>query len=208
MTTSGRFRLTALFYATSVTASAVAAFGGVGGLLLAFMVLAYWLMVFVSAEPGRMALVLLGLLVIGCLALPAVGTAKPSVRRAGCLNNIKCITMALHEYAEDHGHFPPTFITDDTGKPMHSWRVLILPYLEESTLFAQYNFDEPWDGPNNSKLGRLSIGRLNTSRPSRATTARRRLATRLTICSRMDTCSRQRVRTESRQTSMTVRIRK
>jgi hypothetical protein len=38
------------------------------------------------------------------------------------------------------------------GKPAHSWRVLLLEYLDQRELLAQYNFDEPWDGPNNRKL--------------------------------------------------------
>ena len=50
------------------------------------------------------------------------------------------------------GHFPPAYIADENGKPMHSWRVLLLPYMEQGDLFDQYSFDEPWNGPNNSKL--------------------------------------------------------
>ena len=35
---------------------------------------------------------------------------------------------------------------------MHSWRVLLLPYLDRSDLYKAYDFTEPWDGPNNRKL--------------------------------------------------------
>jgi prepilin-type processing-associated H-X9-DG protein len=48
--------------------------------------------------------------------------------------------------------FPPAYIADKNGKPMHSWRVLILPYLAQQNLYKQYDFNEPWDGPNNKKL--------------------------------------------------------
>lgn len=62
------------------------------------------------------------------------------------------ITIALHNYHDHFGSFPPAYIADETGKPMHSWRVLLLPYMEEQALHARYNFREPWNGPNNSKL--------------------------------------------------------
>src|SRR6516164_3312991 len=48
-----------------------------------------------------------------------------------------------------------TAITTPTGllrRPRVSWRVLILPYIEEGSLYNMYNFNEPWDGPNNSRL--------------------------------------------------------
>jgi len=51
----------------------------------------------------------------------------------------------------DHGAFPPAYVTDATGKPVHSWRALILPYLDPE-LAKEYDYNEPWDGPNNSKL--------------------------------------------------------
>ncbi len=60
--------------------------------------------------------------------------------------------QALHAYHDDHGHFPPPYVADANGKPMHSWRVLILPYLELDGLYKAYNFNEPWNGPNNRKL--------------------------------------------------------
>jgi hypothetical protein len=58
----------------------------------------------------------------------------------------------LREYHAKHGHFPPSYIAGDDGRPWHSWRVLILPYIGEEALFKLYRFDEPWDGPNNSRL--------------------------------------------------------
>lgn len=47
---------------------------------------------------------------------------------------------------------PPAFIADESGRPMHSWRVLLLPYLDAGKLYAQYDFSEPWDGPSNRRL--------------------------------------------------------
>jgi hypothetical protein len=51
-----------------------------------------------------------------------------------------------------YGSFPPADIADRHGRPIHSWRVLILPQLERQDLYNAYNFAEPWDGPNNRQL--------------------------------------------------------
>src|SRR5262249_10862652 len=53
---------------------------------------------------------------------------------------------------EQFGSFPPAYLADASGKPMHSWRVLILPFIDQQALYREYNFSEPWDGPNNSRL--------------------------------------------------------
>lgn len=60
--------------------------------------------------------------------------------------------MAVANYHETYKCYPPPFIADADGKPMHSWRILVLPYLERNDIYKQYRFDEPWDGPNNRKL--------------------------------------------------------
>ena len=86
------------------------------------------------------------------LLLPAVQQAREAARRSQCKNNLKQIGLALHNYHDTFGAFPPAFIPDKDGKPMHSWRVLILPYIDQAALYSQYNFSEPWDGPNNSRL--------------------------------------------------------
>jgi hypothetical protein len=73
-------------------------------------------------------------------------------RRSHCKNNLKQIGLALHNYHDAYGCFPPAFIADDQGRPMHSWRGLLLPFLDEGPLYNRYRFDEPWDGPNNRQL--------------------------------------------------------
>lgn len=60
--------------------------------------------------------------------------------------------LAVANYHEQYKCYPPPFIADADGQPMHSWRVLLLPYLERNDIYKQYRFDEPWDGPNNRKL--------------------------------------------------------
>jgi prepilin-type processing-associated H-X9-DG protein len=60
--------------------------------------------------------------------------------------------MALQHYEMAKGKLPRPYIADANGKPMHSWRVLLLPFLGRDDLFQRYNLSEPWDGPNNRKL--------------------------------------------------------
>jgi prepilin-type processing-associated H-X9-DG protein len=81
--------------------------------------------------------------------LPSVQSARESGRYATCANNLKRIASAMQRYYQTHGCFPPAFIPDETGKPKHSWRVLILPYLGESEVYARYDFDEPWNSLRN-----------------------------------------------------------
>ena len=85
--------------------------------------------------------------ILVALLLPAVQASREAARRAQCANNLKQIGLAFHNYHDAHKTFPPAYIPDKDGKPMHSWRVLILPYLEQQALYKRYNFDEPWDSP-------------------------------------------------------------
>ena len=89
------------------------------------------------------------------LLLPAVQAAREAARRNVCNNNLKQIGLALQNYADINNALPPAYVADENGRPMHSWRVLILPYMEQKALYDRYNFDEPWDGPNNSQLADL-----------------------------------------------------
>jgi len=60
--------------------------------------------------------------------------------------------MALQNYHDTYGAFPPAVVTDETGRPMHSWRVYLLPFVEQDDLYRQYRFDEPWDSSHNARL--------------------------------------------------------
>jgi len=86
-----------------------------------------------------------------CL-IPPLGHPPEASWRTQCKYNLKQIGLALHTYHDDYGSFPPAHIADSNGRPVHSWRVLLLPYLDQKPLYEKYRFDEPWDGPNNGKL--------------------------------------------------------
>ena len=60
--------------------------------------------------------------------------------------------MAVANYQSTYGTLPPAYVMGPDGRPWHSWRVLILPFLEQHELYNAYHFDEPWDGPNNARL--------------------------------------------------------
>lgn len=86
------------------------------------------------------------------LILPAINAAREQARRAMCTNNLRQIGVALQNYHDTQGCFPPPYFADAAGKPIHSWRVLLLPYMGETELYDRYKFDEPWDGAHNREL--------------------------------------------------------
>jgi len=89
-------------------------------------------------------------------AVVALVVVVLSLRKTGrvttCNSRLRFLALACSGYEAKYGTFPPAYIADSKGRPMHSWRVLILPYLNRNDLYSQYNFDEPWDGPQNIKL--------------------------------------------------------
>lgn len=70
-------------------------------------------------------------------------------RRSQCTNNLKQIALAMHNFHATHNNFPPAFSTGKDGKPLLSWRVHILPFLEQDALYKEFHLDEPWDSPQN-----------------------------------------------------------
>ena len=86
------------------------------------------------------------------LLLPAVQSAREAGRKAVSMNNLKQIMLTMHNYAASYGSFPPRAIFDKQGKPLLSWRVKMLPYLESQGLYEQFHLDEPWDSEHNKKL--------------------------------------------------------
>src|SRR6478672_613361 len=107
-------------------------------------------------KPSQFRPTLLGCLaVIGivgvlvALLLPATRNAGESARRAQCSNNLKQIAIALHLYVDAYGALPPAHTVDAEGKPLHSWRTLILPFAEQEPLYQKIDLSKPWADPAN-----------------------------------------------------------
>jgi len=76
--------------------------------------------------------------------------ARPAARRTQCKNNLKQILYALHDYHDVHNAMPPAFTTDVEGRPLHSWRTLILPFLKQKQLYESIDLSKPWNHPANA----------------------------------------------------------
>lgn len=100
-------------------------------------------------------------------AVPSGGHPPWAYDLNECSTRLYQISSAIQRFESEHRHYPPAFMTDADGRPMHSWRVLILPYLSRrdprgsltdeiyADVFARYRFDEPWDSPHNAALADL-----------------------------------------------------
>lgn len=151
------FRLRTILYVFALLAAALATFGAWGG-GAAILVLGFW---FLRSNAHVSPFTLSDALFVGAvlvafyaLVIPALPSARNAARRNVCLSNAKQIILAFLNYELANGSQPPAYVADENGKPIHSWRVLILPFLgpNELSLYRRYNFNEPWNGPNNSKL--------------------------------------------------------
>jgi hypothetical protein len=86
------------------------------------------------------------------LLLPAVQAARTAARRMQAANNMREILLAMHNYADSHGALPAAYSANEQGKPLLSWRVHLLPFLDQLELYHQFHLDEPWDSEHNRKL--------------------------------------------------------
>ncbi|WP_435011098.1 DUF1559 domain-containing protein [Tundrisphaera lichenicola] len=84
------------------------------------------------------------------LFLPASRTARPAARRMQCSSNLRQIVLALNNYEQVYKTLPPAYTVDPDGSPMHSWRTLILPYMDEQALYESIDFSKPWNDPANA----------------------------------------------------------
>jgi hypothetical protein len=97
------------------------------------------------------------------LALPGVIERREPSRRTQCKNNLKQIGLAMHSYNDVHGVFPAAAL----GSPPVSWRITLLPYLENAAVAEQYDRDEAWDRTPNVALQRKRVQPYECpSRPS------------------------------------------
>jgi len=106
--------------------------------------------------------------------LPATEAVKEAYLRQECAMNMKRIILAMYLYEREHGTLPPTFTIDENGKPLHSWRTLLLPYFGDETLaelYKQMKLDEPWDSEHNRQFHERNLDVYRC--PSAASTVRK-----------------------------------
>jgi prepilin-type processing-associated H-X9-DG protein len=99
-------------------------------------------------------------IIIAEFLLPKDFFVHESVRRTACFSHLKVIGLAMHNYHYKYGCFPPAYVADRNGRPMHSWRVLLLPYLEREDLYKKIRLDEPWNSPHNRQIFQTEDVRL------------------------------------------------
>jgi len=86
-----------------------------------------------------------------------VAASSQNANRMQNMNNLKQVGLAIHHYADTQRHLPPRCFTDPESQPLHSWRVVILPFLEQRTLYHSINLKESWDASANEKYSSHSI---------------------------------------------------
>src|SRR5262245_3961507 len=94
--------------------------------------------------------VLAALCLAGCLVLlPCVKKVRDGERWQESSASLRYIGIAMNAYHAEYGRLPPAAVTDKGGRALYSWRVELLPYLEEEVLYNEFHLDEPWDSPHN-----------------------------------------------------------
>lgn len=89
------------------------------------------------------------------LLLPAVQQAREAARRSQCKNNLKQLTLALHNYESTHGTFPMSRITIQGS--VNAWSAMTLPFIEQSALYNQWDFNKSWNHAPNVSLAATEI---------------------------------------------------
>jgi hypothetical protein len=89
---------------------------------------------------------------IGSMFSEAADKSMEASRRNQRMRQFKELTIAMNNYYDVNRHLPPAAICDKDGNPLLSWRVAVLPYLEQNELYKQFHLDEPWDSPHNRAL--------------------------------------------------------
>ncbi len=108
-----------------------------------------------NTVPWVIVLVILLVCAVPCsgilvaLLLPAVQAAREAARRAACVNNMKQLGLAMHNFHDANKRFPGYDHPDHADWQPCSWRVQMLPYIEQDFVYRQYDHTKPWDSPTN-----------------------------------------------------------
>ena len=108
-----------------------------------------------KSKRRRIALAVLAAaaLLLTCgLLLPCVQQVRDGEAWVYTASHMRQCALAMHNYEFTYGHLPPAAAKDAQGHPLYSWRVLILPFIEQDDLYKQFHLDEPWDSRHNLTL--------------------------------------------------------
>ena len=86
------------------------------------------------------------------VAKPLIGKVRSSAARSQSTNQLKQLGLVMHNYHDTYRSLPTQAIRSKDGKPLLSWRVAALPFVDENTLYKEFRLDEPWDSEHNKKL--------------------------------------------------------
>jgi hypothetical protein len=146
------FRIWTIFWVIAIVASAVATFGP-EGTLAAIIVVAFWALIFYGStrlsSPTGLLFVVVFIAAAVAILLTVLQTRSESSASDECEINLGQITDALKDHCDRFGSFPPAYSVDPNGKPLFSWRVSVLPPLEEEALYSQFDLKKAWDDPVN-----------------------------------------------------------
>ena len=102
-------------------------------------------------------IIIIGLLV--GLLLPFSRSAGGAARRMQCSNNLKQLALAMHNYHDTYKCLPPAYTVDAEGNRLHSWRTLLLPFLELNHLYTKIDLTKPWNDPVNRAVAEGHVPR-------------------------------------------------
>ena len=116
-----------------------------------------------ESQSQRTGLTLIEFLVVCAIIAILVALMLPGTRggararRSQCKNNLKQLGLALHNYHDTYGSFPPAYTVDEAGNRLHSWRTLILPFIDQVPLYETLDLSKPWDDPVNAQAFETSL---------------------------------------------------
>jgi hypothetical protein len=143
------FRLWTVFYVFALVAAALATFGALG-IFVGAAVLAFWAIVRYGLTRTQTIVAIIFVLMLLALLLPAGRRAQAVASRTECMNLLRELARGIFSYESVKGTLPPAFATSVNAKPLFSWRVSTLFFVEPHlTLWERFDFSKAWDSPTN-----------------------------------------------------------
>ena len=148
-----KFRIWTILWVFALFASGMAMYGA-GSIFVSLLVTGFWAVFTVKWGLGLREGAVAFLMIFGLtvLLIPAAVASRASAIQAHCRNNMRVLAIALLNFESAYNRFPSARNAGSDSEYQHSWRAIILPFVESSPLNGQYRMNEPWSSPFNTKL--------------------------------------------------------